>query len=144
MTAKLTIRIFEGRYQITHPGDLQANCRIVLKVGDEKVQITNVILPIEKGEHLLGHDGDDPEELLAEIVRAGEGVWLYSSEYDAAKAMLKRVRDDGQLSRDISRSWLTEREGKLIKQRTSIEEKLAKISRSLASLTEEEMAEAQL
>jgi hypothetical protein len=139
---ELTIRIMEGRYYITHPNDVQASCRIVLKVGDVKAQITHVLLPIEKGEHLLGHDGDDPEELLHEIVKAGEGLWLYSPEYDTAKAMLKRIRDNGQLARDICRSWLTGRETGLRKRRTSIEEELAKIARSLAWLTEEDQEHA--
>ena len=142
MAAELTFRIVAGKYHITHPQDVQTNCRIVLKVGDDPAHITSVLLPSEKGEHLLGHEGDDPEELLAQIVRAGEGIWLFSSEYDDAKAMLTRIRDDGQLSRDISRSWLTGREKKLRRRRTSIEEELTKIERTLADLTEEEMAEA--
>ncbi len=132
----------EGHYDLMHPRDEQATFHIRLTVDAEETKVANVMLRLDDGCHLLGHDGDEPVELLAAIVAAGAGKFLYSNAYSKAKAMLNRIYADGQLSRDIEGSWLAERETALTTRRHSIEAELAKIAKALAALAEENLVEA--
>ncbi len=131
--SELAIRVSRGHYNLVSPGDVQVSCSVQLTVDGEEKQVVNVWMSADTGEHLLGHDGDDPQRLLAEIVAVGGR----GRDDRAAKAMLERIDADYPLSRDLWETTLTQRQAALVKRRASVDEELEKTEKSLAFIAEE-------
>jgi len=121
------IIIQKGRFNFASPEEIQVSVSFVT-ADDRFISCT---LPLESAEHLLDWNGDNPVDLLREVIEIDEKVYLYSSEREKLKALLEQC---APYEDDIETEWLKKKQAKLMEKIKNTAQEVRRIRKRLQCL----------
>ena len=124
----------EGHFDFANPEEIQVSVSFV--TTDDR--FISCALPLESAEHLLDWNGDNPVDLLREVIEIDEKVYLYNSEREKLKALLEQCVP---YEDDIETEWLKKKQAKLMEKIKNIAQEIRRIRKKLQCLQKSEEQE---
>ena len=121
------IIIQKGHFNFASPEEIQVSVSFVT-ADDRFISCT---FPLESAEHLLDWNGDNPVDLLSEVIEIDEKVYLYNSEREKLKALLEQC---APYEDDIETEWLKKKQAKLMEKIKNIAQEVRRIRKRLQCL----------
>ena len=126
--------IQKGHFNFANPEEIQVSVSFV--TADDR--FISCALPLESAEHLLDWNGDNPVDLLREVIEIDEKVYLYNSEREKLKALLEQCVP---YEDDIETEWLKKKQAKLMEKIKNIAQEVRRIRKKLQCLQKSEEQE---
>lgn len=120
------IFVRKGRFDFAHPEEYQVDVHFV--TSDGSVSST---LPLERAEHLLGWDGDNPVELLREVLRINKKAYLFDSRRKELEQLLKQCE---AMETQVQLEWLERKREWLKAEIQALEKELRRVENKIQSL----------
>ena len=119
--------IQKGHFDFASSEEIQVSVSFV--TADDR--LISCTLPLESAEHLLNWNGDNPVDLLREVIEIDKKTYLYNSEREKLKTLLEQC---APYEDDIETEWLKKKQAKLMEKIKNIAQEVRRIRKRMQCL----------